>query len=286
MAGLCQPRLVRAKAGQGDDPPFVGQDGEPLAEMAGKAVVDEQFFHRSGPSAGETKGVARLAGTEKDRTVKGFQIPDARLGLFRTEAGAAPDAEETSLRPGVALGLKEGGRKGLGKGREGKEQVLIDPAYRQPAGQLHAARRMRTAGQVYDGFQMAGGTAAVSAADLLEHQPGRPDGQGLRQIGQRAGGEKEPFGGLPEALQHRIGPGVEVVMVRPEDGGGVDHTGHKAGVVVLQQGDELGIHGKAITPYLLDEIQKLTGGESLEANIQLVYNNARLASAIASELVR
>ena len=49
LAGLCQPRLVRAKAGQGDDPPFVGQDGEPLAEMAGKAVVDEQFFLRVQP---------------------------------------------------------------------------------------------------------------------------------------------------------------------------------------------------------------------------------------------
>ena len=54
----------------------------------------------------------------------------------------------------------------------------------------------------------------------------------------------------------------------------------------IAKAGELGIHGKAITPYLLDEIQKLTGGESLEANIQLVYNNARLASAIASELVR
>ena len=46
----------------------------------------------------------------------------------------------------------------------------------------------------------------------------------------------------------------------------------------------LGIHGKQTTPYLLDKIQKLTGGDSLEANIQLVYNNARLAAQIAKEL--
>ncbi len=46
----------------------------------------------------------------------------------------------------------------------------------------------------------------------------------------------------------------------------------------------LGIHGKATTPYLLDKIQKLTGGASLEANIQLVYNNARLGAQIAKEL--
>ena len=48
--------------------------------------------------------------------------------------------------------------------------------------------------------------------------------------------------------------------------------------------ERLGIHGKQTTPYLLDKIQKLTGGESLKANIQLVYNNARLAAQIASAL--
>ena len=36
---------------------------------------------------------------------------------------------------------------------------------------------------------------------------------------------------------------------------------------------------------VLDKIQKLTGGDSLKANIQLVYNNARLGAQIASELV-
>ena len=46
----------------------------------------------------------------------------------------------------------------------------------------------------------------------------------------------------------------------------------------------LGIHGKQTTPYLLDKIQKLTGGDSLKANIQLVYNNARLGAEVAKEL--
>ncbi len=48
--------------------------------------------------------------------------------------------------------------------------------------------------------------------------------------------------------------------------------------------EKLGIHGKQTTPYLLDKIQKLTAGRSLEANIQLVYNNARLAAKIAAAL--
>ena len=52
----------------------------------------------------------------------------------------------------------------------------------------------------------------------------------------------------------------------------------------IEECNKLGIHGKQTTPYLLDKIQKLTGGDSLKANIQLVYNNARLGAKIAAEL--
>ena len=50
------------------------------------------------------------------------------------------------------------------------------------------------------------------------------------------------------------------------------------------EADKLGIKGKESTPYLLDKIQKITEGKSLEANIQLVYNNVKLAAQVASEL--
>ncbi len=52
----------------------------------------------------------------------------------------------------------------------------------------------------------------------------------------------------------------------------------------IQSAQEQGIRGKAITPFLLDTIQKITGGESLEANIQLVLNNAAVSSRIAVAL--
>ena len=42
-----------------------------------------------------------------------------------------------------------------------------------------------------------------------------------------------------------------------------------------------GVAGKAVTPFLLGRIFELTGGRSLDANIALVLNNARLAAAIA-----
>jgi len=45
-----------------------------------------------------------------------------------------------------------------------------------------------------------------------------------------------------------------------------------------------GITGKALTPYLLQRIFELTEGRSLDANIALVLNNARLGAQIAQEL--
>ncbi len=50
--------------------------------------------------------------------------------------------------------------------------------------------------------------------------------------------------------------------------------------------DSMGISGKNITPFLLDKIQQLTGGNSLNTNIELVFNNAKLASQIAVELCK
>ena len=45
-----------------------------------------------------------------------------------------------------------------------------------------------------------------------------------------------------------------------------------------------GVKGKAVTPFLLARVKDLTGGDSLDANIQLVLNNARLAAKTAAAL--
>jgi pseudouridylate synthase len=52
----------------------------------------------------------------------------------------------------------------------------------------------------------------------------------------------------------------------------------------LTDAENAGIKGKAVTPYLLDRINSLTGGRSLEANVALAVNNARLAGEIAGAL--
>ena len=48
--------------------------------------------------------------------------------------------------------------------------------------------------------------------------------------------------------------------------------------------DAQGIKGKDCTPYLLAKIAEITGGSSLDSNIQLVYNNAAVGAEIAKEL--
>ncbi len=53
----------------------------------------------------------------------------------------------------------------------------------------------------------------------------------------------------------------------------------------VAEAERLGVKGKEITPYLLDRIQRLTKGRSLEANIALVLNNAALAAKIAAAMV-
>jgi len=49
----------------------------------------------------------------------------------------------------------------------------------------------------------------------------------------------------------------------------------------LKKASALGIGGKEITPFLLDAVRDITRGRSLEANMHLVKNNARLAAEIA-----
>ena len=78
--------------------------------------------------------------------------------------------------------------------------------------------------------------------------------------------------------------GVVVANPVPED-----HAMPKAEIdamteQALREADEQGVCGKAVTPFLLARIKQLTGGRSLETNIALVKNNARLGAELAVKL--
>jgi len=58
---------------------------------------------------------------------------------------------------------------------------------------------------------------------------------------------------------------------------------------IIQAIDECvkrGIKGKETTPFLLAKVKELTGGDSLDSNIQLVFNNAKVAAMTACELCK
>ncbi|MCI1966350.1 MAG: pseudouridine-5'-phosphate glycosidase [Oscillospiraceae bacterium] len=84
----------------------------------------------------------------------------------------------------------------------------------------------------------------------------------------------------------KIGGGLLVTNPIPEkyamDPDYINHSIDEA----CEEAKRLGVKGKKITPYLLDKIQKITGGKSLEANIQLVYNNVELGAKVACELCK
>jgi len=52
---------------------------------------------------------------------------------------------------------------------------------------------------------------------------------------------------------------------------------------LVKEAEFQGIKGKEVTPFLLGKVKEKTDGSSLDSNIQLVYNNARVGSEIAVE---
>ena len=54
----------------------------------------------------------------------------------------------------------------------------------------------------------------------------------------------------------------------------------------LREAEEAGIKGKETTPFLLAKVKEITGGDSLDSNIQLVFNNAKVAAKTAVELCK
>ena len=75
--------------------------------------------------------------------------------------------------------------------------------------------------------------------------------------------------------------GMLVTNPIPEEYAMDDGVINKAIDQAVAEAEAQGIKGKETTPFLLARVSELTGGDSLESNIRLVYNNARLAAEIA-----
>ena len=76
--------------------------------------------------------------------------------------------------------------------------------------------------------------------------------------------------------------GMLVTNPIPEEYAMPLHTINRAIDQAIAECNAKGIHGKETTPFLLARVAELTGGNSLVSNIQLVYNNAKVAAKTAA----
>ena len=83
---------------------------------------------------------------------------------------------------------------------------------------------------------------------------------------------------------YKLDGGILVSNPIPEEDAMDDKVINSAIETALADADKDGVKGKDITPYLLKRIVELTGGDSLESNIRLVLNNAKLGAEVAKEL--
>ena len=85
---------------------------------------------------------------------------------------------------------------------------------------------------------------------------------------------------------NKLDGGILVANPIPEEDAMDSNVINAAIETALKKADEEHIEGKDITPFLLKTIVELTHGDSLESNIKLVINNAKLGSKIAAELTK
>lgn len=84
--------------------------------------------------------------------------------------------------------------------------------------------------------------------------------------------------GLPNAILVTAPIPEEFEIDRETMERAIDHA--------LKKAYSAGISGKATTPFLLSEISKITEGRSIEANVALLENNARIGAEIATALLK
>lgn len=80
--------------------------------------------------------------------------------------------------------------------------------------------------------------------------------------------------------------GVVIANPIPEKFAMDYNTIHNAIEEALKEAKENHIKGKESTPFLLAKVKEITKGKSLESNIELVFNNAKLAAEIAKNFVK
>lgn len=88
-----------------------------------------------------------------------------------------------------------------------------------------------------------------------------------------------------KAFEAQRGAGLHTGMLManpiPEEFSMDEEMINNAIEAAVKEAEEKGVKGKDSTPFLLSKVKDITGGSSLDANIELVFNNAKVAAQIA-----
>jgi pseudouridine-5'-phosphate glycosidase len=83
-----------------------------------------------------------------------------------------------------------------------------------------------------------------------------------------------------------LGSGVLVCVPVPREAALPDDVARDAVERAIADADTAGVHGPALTPWLLTRIAELTAGASIRANTALIVNDARVAGELAARLLQ
>jgi pseudouridine-5'-phosphate glycosidase len=81
-----------------------------------------------------------------------------------------------------------------------------------------------------------------------------------------------------------LGSGVLVANPIPEEDELPEDVYERALATALTDVETRGLSGREITPFLLERLRELTGGDTVRANVALLRNNARVAALVAAQV--
>jgi pseudouridine-5'-phosphate glycosidase len=89
-------------------------------------------------------------------------------------------------------------------------------------------------------------------------------------------------------LHHELGTGTGVIVANPVPGADeLDGAAYERALgSALEAAAGRGVRGRDVTPFLLEQMSRATGGAAMRANLALLRDNATLAGALAVEMAR
>jgi pseudouridine-5'-phosphate glycosidase len=193
-------------------------------------------------------------------------------------------------------------RGAIGRGALGREAASRDSASRsrtEPAPTFDISSDLEELGRTPIVVVCAGPKAILDVPATLEVLETR--GVPVVAIGQaelpgftaRSAGIKAPWS-VPDVtaaadlatahLALGLGSGIVLCVPVPAEVALPDDVARRAADQAAVEADEVGIHGPALTPWLLARIAEITAGASVRANTALIVNDARVAGQIAARL--